>query len=121
MPKQIFHFDDDTSYIADDFINGCLINPLLPDGFNTVAISKRDQEHLRHWYGLSFVIHDEQVYSVHCLDGKAWDRSICWGVFRTLDDALNCAQDGPSWRNRFRDLAQGNVTAGQGFKGLLHI
>lgn len=27
-------------------------------------------------------------YDVRCLDGGAWDRPTCWGMFKTLDDAL---------------------------------
>lgn len=27
-------------------------------------------------------------YSVRCLDGGAWDRSTCWGIFGSLDEAL---------------------------------
>ncbi len=29
-------------------------------------------------------------YDVRCLDGGAWDRSTNWGVFATLEEALNC-------------------------------
>lgn len=31
-------------------------------------------------------------YEVRCLDGGAWDRPTCWGVFSTLADAERCAQ-----------------------------
>jgi hypothetical protein len=30
-------------------------------------------------------------YEVRCLDGGAWDRSTCWGMFATLDEAMQCA------------------------------
>lgn len=31
-------------------------------------------------------------YDVRCLDGGAWDRSTCWGMFATLDEAVACAK-----------------------------
>jgi hypothetical protein len=36
-------------------------------------------------------------YMVRCLDGGAWDRSTNWGVFPTLDLALNCVRGGPAY------------------------
>jgi hypothetical protein len=38
-------------------------------------------------------------YDVRCLDGGAWDRSTNWGMFATLEEALNCIISGPAWRN----------------------
>ena len=31
-------------------------------------------------------------YEVRCLDGGAWDRSTCWGMFATLEQAIACAK-----------------------------
>lgn len=31
-------------------------------------------------------------YDVRCLDGGAWDRPTCWGMFATLADAVACAR-----------------------------
>lgn len=31
-------------------------------------------------------------YDVRCLDGGAWDRSTCWGMFRTMEEAQQCAR-----------------------------
>jgi hypothetical protein len=40
-------------------------------------------------------------YDVRCLDGGAWDRPTCWGMFGSLDQAVACAKGtGPSWRSR---------------------
>jgi hypothetical protein len=41
-------------------------------------------------------------YDVRCLDGGAWDRPTCWGMFQTLDEAVACAQDGPRWKAEAR-------------------
>ena len=38
------------------------------------------------------------AYTVHCLDGGAWDRSTWWGDADSLDAALVIARTGPSWR-----------------------
>jgi hypothetical protein len=38
------------------------------------------------------------AYRVHCHDGGAWDRPTDWGAFGTLEEAVECAQTGPSWR-----------------------
>lgn len=33
-------------------------------------------------------------YEVRCLDGGAWDRSTCWGMFGSLEEALKIAKNG---------------------------
>jgi len=33
-------------------------------------------------------------YDVRCLDGGAWDRPTCWGMFATLEEAVACATRG---------------------------
>lgn len=38
------------------------------------------------------------AYRVHCLDGGAWDRPTSWGSFASLEDAIACCEQGPSWR-----------------------
>lgn len=37
-------------------------------------------------------------YDVRCLDGGAWDRPTAWGMFQTLEQAIECAKTGPAWR-----------------------
>ena len=34
-------------------------------------------------------------FEVRCLDGGAWDRSTSWGMFATLEEAIDCAKNGP--------------------------
>lgn len=29
-------------------------------------------------------------YGVYCLDGGAWDRPTCWGMFATIEQARDC-------------------------------
>lgn len=96
MLKQTFSFNDGTHYTADDIVNGYLINPVLPDGFDTIPTADRDQAYIKHWFGMPFILHHESGYSVHCLE---WDRPRWWGAFRTLEGAVNCAQKGPFWKH----------------------
>lgn len=77
-----FKLDDGSEYLAEDFIDGHLINPLLLRGSTPTE---------------PFVLRTDHVMSVHCLIGGSLR---CWGVFDTLDDALTCAKTGPSWRTR---------------------
>jgi len=37
-------------------------------------------------------------FTVLCLDGGAWDRPSKWGVYPTLEDAIECCERGPAWR-----------------------
>lgn len=34
-------------------------------------------------------------YVVRCLDGGAWDRPSLWGVFPSLEEAIECCDKGP--------------------------
>ena len=38
------------------------------------------------------------AFTVHCLDGGAWDRPTWWGDFCSLEEAKACCETGPSWR-----------------------
>lgn len=42
-------------------------------------------------------------YEVRCLDGGAWDRATSWGMFSSLEAALDCAHGGPGWRRKAND------------------
>lgn len=37
-------------------------------------------------------------FETRCLDGGAWDRSTSWGMFATIEAAIECAKTGPRWR-----------------------
>lgn len=98
------------------------INPKLPRRFDDTPNGARPASHARWWYR-PFILTCtwEQMawptateadrakwheawpsgtrYDVRCLDGGAWDRSTCWGMFAMLEEALACAGAGPQWRN----------------------
>lgn len=42
-------------------------------------------------------------YTVECLDGGAWDRPTWWGTFESLEEALECCENGPH-RRRVKDV-----------------
>jgi hypothetical protein len=90
------------------------INPRLPARFDSTPNDARPASHMK-WWGRPFIqtfgpgnaLGDltgparEQWYrawpsgvryDVRCLDGGAWDRPTCWGMFATLEDALACAR-----------------------------
>jgi hypothetical protein len=69
-----FQIGNNAEYVAEDFLEGCLINPLFLD------------EKLPE---IPFIIRMEHSFSVHC-SINGWLR--CWGVFDNLDDALACAK-----------------------------
>ena len=89
--------------------DGVAINPELPANFSSTANETRPPRH-RQWWDVPYieVYHDDHPqfvqhwkgntrYDVRCLDGGAWDRPTCWGMFSTLEEALACCGKGPSW------------------------
>ena len=90
---------------CDDVISGVPINPTLPPRFDDTPNELRSDQS-RAWWGVPFVViyHNADAdpkfvehwkgntrYDVRCLDGGAWDRSTCWGMFSTLDKAVALA------------------------------
>lgn len=97
------------------------VNPKLPANFGFTPNEKRPPSHMR-WWDRPYIetsswdqMRTERStdadrakwyeawpsgtrYDVRCLDGGAWDRPTCWGMFATKDDALACALAGPEWR-----------------------
>lgn len=90
------------------------INPVLPKNFSNTPNGARPASHLR-WWNRPFIqtyTTDDMCrtdadrarwlkawpsgtrYDVRCLDGGAWDRPTCWGMFNTLDEAMQCARGG---------------------------
>jgi hypothetical protein len=99
------HFD----FRCDNAVNGVPINPVLPADFGNTNNDDRPDRH-RVWWDVPYIEvyesnHPKFVeawpegarYDVRCLDGGAWDRPTCWGMFATLEEALACAGKGPAW------------------------
>jgi hypothetical protein len=90
------------------------INPRLPARFDETPNESRPRSHMR-WWNRPYIVTTswEQMcwptateedrtrwfrrwpsgtrYDVRCLDGGAWDRSTCWGMYATLEEALEVA------------------------------
>lgn len=90
------------------------INPKLPAKFDCTANEQRPPSHRRWWnrpYIETYTWEEGHScprekwfaswpsgtrYDVRCLDGGAWDRPTCWGMFKTLEEAIACARSGSS-------------------------
>jgi hypothetical protein len=93
-------------FVCDQVIGRVPVNPTLPEHFGDTANEKRPQSHMA-WWGVPYVeIYEDDHpkfvehwkgtvrYDVRCLDGGAWDRPTCWGMFATLAEAVACAVSG---------------------------
>lgn len=94
------------TFICDQVVDGVPVNPRLPKGFSSTANERRPQSHMA-WWGAPYIeiIEDDDPkfvehwkgtlrYDVCCLDGGAWDRPTCWGMFASLQEAVACALGG---------------------------
>jgi hypothetical protein len=77
------------SYQAENCIDDILVNPLLPENFNSTPMDARSQDHMDKWYQLPYILSNSGFYTVRCLDGGAWDRSSLKGGFDSLNQAID--------------------------------
>lgn len=104
---------------AEQLLEGVLVNPSLPEGFDQTPNDERPASQKKWWHRPFIVTYADAVspyaqcseaekqamrrrwleawpsgtrYDVRCLDGGAWDRSTWWGSFPTLEAALACAR-----------------------------
>ena len=81
-------------YSAENCIDGVLIDPLLPDDFDSTPMDARTEDDMDKWYNLPFVqSQDNGIYTVRCLDGGAWDRSSLKGGFDSMEQAVDFILD----------------------------
>lgn len=98
------------NFLCDAVEAGFAVNPVLPKAFSDTANEARPERHMV-WWDVPFIetaTGDDPAwvahwkgntrYDVRCLDGGAWDRPTCWGMFATLAEAVQCAKSGPVWR-----------------------
>jgi len=104
---------------AEQIIDGIPVNPQLPRRFWDTDNERRPASH-DEWWGQPFVLtvpHELWPQGVrfdtYCLDGGIPDRPTAWGKFGTLEEALQCAKDGPAWR-RSRKTPAANLEGSQG-------
>jgi hypothetical protein len=89
---------------AQQIIDGIPVNPQLPRHFWNTDNERRPASHDAWWYRPFVLVVPHELwpqgtrFDTYCLDGGAWDRPTGWGKFGTLEEALQCAKDGPAWR-----------------------
>ena len=82
------------------------IDPVVPDDFwSYIPLRDRPEAHLR-WLGKPFIRTVDNPhfpggnrYDIYCLEsGGSSDRPTLWGMFGTMEEAVQRAKDGPPWR-----------------------
>lgn len=69
------------------------VNPRLPKNFASTQNVDRPERQIRQWWCRPFVTGSDDNWSVHCLDGGAWDRPTWRGSFESCDDAVSRAME----------------------------
>ncbi len=87
-------------FVAADCRDGVLVDPDLPDRFDSTSNECRPASHQKFWHRPYIVSQEGEYpgYVVRCLDGGAWDRSTNWGKFDTLEEAVSQAKAGSPYR-----------------------
>jgi len=89
---------------AQQIIDGIPVNPQLPRRFWDMDNEQRPASHDEWWHRpfvrtLPHEMWPQGIrFDTYCLDGGIPDRPTVWGKFGTLEEALQCANDGPAWR-----------------------
>jgi hypothetical protein len=86
-------------------VDGISIDPVLPNNFwSFIPKVNRPKEHLA-WWGRPFIntvanphFPSGMRYDVYCLEeGNSADHPALWGMFGTLEEAVQRAKEGPPW------------------------
>lgn len=88
---------DSYTFFAENCLDGILISPQLPQGFNVIDISKRESLEIDMWMNRFYIEvqgHENypSKYSLWCLDSGAWDRPTNYGNYDDLDLAIIAAK-----------------------------
>ena len=76
-----------------------LLDPELPDAFDSNPMNKRSKEELGTWFDVPYAVtQSDGSLIVRCLDGSAWDRSSNYGHVRSISEALVLAN------KKFREI-----------------
>ena len=91
-----------------------LVDPRLPDGFWNTPNEERSVDQMA-WWGKPFVVSTPNRYfqggtryDVYCLDGESWNHPTPWGMFGTIEEAIERAKEGPPWKKAV-DLCKGVI------------
>ena len=91
---------------ATSLVDGINIDPVVPHDFwSFIPKENRPKDHLA-WWGKPFIqtvanphFPSGVRYDVYCLEeGNYRDHPTLWGMFGTLEEAVQRAKDGPPWR-----------------------
>ena len=86
-------------------VDGINIDPVIPNDFwSYTPKENRPKDHLT-WWGKPFIqtvanpyFPAGMRYDVYCLEGGAIaDHPALWGMFGTLEEAIQRAKEGPPW------------------------
>jgi hypothetical protein len=89
-------------------IHGIIVDPIVPNDFwSFIPKANRPKDHLV-WWGRPFIrtvanpyFPSGMRYDVYCLEeGNFMDHPALWGMFGTLEEAVQRAKEGPPWRER---------------------
>lgn len=95
-----------------EVVEGVAVDPILPENFSSTRNESRPARQLAWWDVPYIEIQTDDNpqfvaawkgntrYDVRCLDGGAWDRPTCWGMFATLAEAVALAKGGKAVWNR---------------------
>jgi len=87
-------------------VEGINVDPVIPNEFwSFVPIANRPEGHLK-WLGKPFILTVANPhfpggnrFDVYCLEaGGTSDRPALWGMFGSLEEAIQRAKEGPPWR-----------------------
>lgn len=91
---------DGQMFDAGNCIEGVLINPLLPEMFDQTPNSERSGEEKSRWWDRPYIVSEANEqwpqgirYAVRMLDGGAWDRSTNHGMYGSISEAVERAQE----------------------------
>jgi hypothetical protein len=105
-------FGDKEKFVfqCEQVVDGIAVNPKLGVSFDDTPNDARSDRQ-RAWWDRPYIETETGTgpewlkawpsgmrYDVRCLDGGAWDRSTCWGMAATLEEAVRIAKTGPTWR-----------------------
>jgi hypothetical protein len=91
-------------------VNGVNVDPVIPNEFwSFFPGATRPKDHLK-WLGKPFILTVANPhfpggnrYDVYCLEAEGTsDRPSVWGMFGTLEEAVQRAKEGPPWREHVR-------------------
>ncbi len=93
---------------APSLIEGIKVDPVIPNDFWSFTPKENRPENHLAWWGKPFILTVGNPhfpaglrYDVYCLEeGTYKDHPALWGMFGTLEEAVQRAKEGPPWRKR---------------------